>query len=86
MATRSIGLQVIALGGGRHRAPDAIDPRVGFTQFVQTGQRVEKGTVIAVVHAADIAAAEAARFALLDLIEISESPPTLLPVLRATVY
>jgi thymidine phosphorylase len=78
MATRDIGLEVIALGGGRHLASDAVDARVGFSHFVQIGQRVERGDVLAVVHAADTAAAAQARDALFGLIDVSEeavSPP-----------
>lgn len=74
MATRDIGLQVIALGGGRHMASDGIDARVGFSQVVQVGQRVEPGMVLAVVHAADEAAADAAARQLLQLISIGEEP------------
>ena len=46
MATRDIGLLVIALGGGRRQASDAVDLLVGFTQFVQLGQRVDKSPVL----------------------------------------
>jgi thymidine phosphorylase len=74
MATRDIGLQVIALGGGRHQATDTIDPRVGFSSFAQIGQRVERGGVLAVVHAADDAAAQAAALQLRELIAIGEEP------------
>ena len=81
MATRDIGLLIIELGGGRHRASDAVDARVGFTQFVQTGQRVEVGDVIATVHAADDAAARMAQQALLPFIHIADQPPVLAPAL-----
>lgn len=81
MATRDIGLLIIELGGGRHRASDAVDARVGFTQFVQTGQRVEVGDVIATVHAADDAAARMAQQALLPLIHIADQPPIPAPAL-----
>ena len=37
MATRDIGLAVIELGGGRRRASDRIDHRVGFSDFVSLG-------------------------------------------------
>lgn len=74
MATRDIGLQVIALGGGRHQASEAIDARVGFSKVAKIGQRVERGSVLAVVHAADEMAAEAAQLGFLDLMEIGEDP------------
>ena len=85
MATRDIGLLVVELGGGRHKASDAVDPRVGFTQFAQVGQHVEAGEVLAVVHAADAGSAEQARQALLPLIELVDQPPALRPVLVGQV-
>lgn len=76
MATRDIGLLVVDLGGGRHQASDAIDARVGFTAFAQVGQVVNTGDVLAIVHAANAAAAEHARQTLLGLIDITETCPT----------
>jgi thymidine phosphorylase len=81
MATRDIGLLVIALGGGRRQASDAVDLRVGFTQFVQLGQRVEVGDVLAMVHAADESTAQAVGQALVPLIQISDSMPVIAPIL-----
>lgn len=81
MATRDIGLLIVELGGGRRQASDTIDPRVGFSQFAQLGQQVQAGEPLAVVHAADAAATEHASAALLKLIQITEAPPTLSPVL-----
>ena len=81
MATRDIGLLVVDLGGGRHQASDAIDARVGFTAFAQVGQVVNTGDVLAIVHAANAAAAEHARQTLLGLIDITGTCPTDLPPL-----
>jgi len=52
MDTRTIGLVVIALGGGRARAGDAIDPSVGLSDVRAVGARVARGEPLAVVHAA----------------------------------
>jgi thymidine phosphorylase len=81
MATREIGLQVIALGGGRRVASDAVDARVGFSQVAQRGQRVEAGDVLAWVHASNEAAADAAQGNFLALIEFGEEPLKLSPAL-----
>ncbi|MDO8320175.1 thymidine phosphorylase [Rhodoferax sp.] len=81
MATRDIGLAVVELGGGRRRASDTIDARVGLNQFVQLGQAVQAGEVLAVVHAADTSAAECARQTLLAMLHISDQAPPPTPVL-----
>jgi thymidine phosphorylase len=85
MATRDIGLQVIALGGGRHQATDTVDPRVGFSSFAQIGQHVERGSVLAVVHAADEAAADAAVRQLQRLMAIGEAPVGASPIMLRRV-
>ena len=51
MDTRSIGMTVVELGGGRKKASDIIDYSVGFSQFCHIGDRAEKDKPIAVVHA-----------------------------------
>ena len=81
MATRDIGLQVIALGGGRHVTSDVVDARVGFSQVVQVGQRVERGQMLALVHATDESSAVGAQRRLLALLEIGEVPLKTAPVL-----
>src|SRR3546814_18927595 len=53
-------LAVIALGGGRRRVEDRIDPAVGVDDILPLGTVVSKSDPIAMVHAADEASAEAA--------------------------
>ncbi len=73
IATRDIGLLVIELGGGRRKASDTIDHRVGLGDVVGLGQRVEAGDLLATVHAADEALASMACSRLGGLIEIEDS-------------
>jgi thymidine phosphorylase len=47
----------VELGGGRHRADDPIDPRVGLGQVRPLGTRLTTGEPVAWVHAADAAGA-----------------------------
>jgi thymidine phosphorylase len=75
MATREIGLLVVELGGGRRRASDAVDHRVGLSDMAAIGRRVEAGDVLAIVHAADDAAAAAGCERLAALIEIIDAAP-----------
>jgi thymidine phosphorylase len=60
MDTRAVGLAVVALGGGRARADETIDPAVGFSSVRPIGARVARGEPLAVVHARSDAAAAAA--------------------------
>lgn len=69
---RAIGLAIVALGGGRRRAEDRIDPRVGLTQVLPLGSRVQKGEPLARVHAASQTDAEAAIAALQAALRIEE--------------
>ncbi|WP_428427061.1 thymidine phosphorylase [Pararhizobium sp.] len=48
---RDVGMEVIALGGGRTRPDEAIDHRVGFSSLKPLGSKVEKGEPFAFVHA-----------------------------------
>ena len=81
-ATRDIGLVVVELGGGRRRATDPIDPRVGLSDVVTLGQQVERGQPLARVHAADEAAAAGAVLRLQQCIRIGDvalpAPPLLI--------
>lgn len=81
-ATRDIGLVVVELGGGRRRADDHIDPRVGLSDVVSLGQHVERGQPLARVHAANETAAAAAVQRLQQCIRIGDvalpTPPLLI--------
>jgi len=63
VAPRPIGHAIVALGGGRSKTDDPIDPAVGFRVFVKPGDRVVRGAPLAEIHARSrdqIAAATAA--------------------------
>ncbi len=47
----TVGRASLALGAGRGKSDDVIDPAVGFDQIVKCGTTVGKGDVIARVHA-----------------------------------
>lgn len=51
ISTREIGLAVVELGGGRRRASDKINPAVGLTGLVETGQKISKGDPLCMIHA-----------------------------------
>ena len=80
---RAIGLLVVALGGGRQRAEDSIDPAVGLTDMRGRGDAVGPDRPIAVVHARSEADAEAAAATLRRAVTVGdEAPEVRPPVLR----
>lgn len=50
--TRDLGMAVVELGGGRRHPGDQIDHRVGISNIVPLGTKVDEGQPIAMVHAA----------------------------------
>lgn len=48
---RDIGMSVVNMGGGRRVAGDAINYAVGISELVSLGDKLEKGSPIAMVHA-----------------------------------
>lgn len=83
---RAIGDLTVGLGAGRARKDDRIDPAVGVELQVETGDRVETGQVVAVVHARteDAAARAADRLHQLVIIGDHGDPaPTVLDVIRS---
>ncbi|HRP09283.1 MAG TPA: thymidine phosphorylase, partial [Gemmatimonadales bacterium] len=48
---RVLGEAVVAIGGGRRTATDAVDPAVGFSGLPMAGGRVVRGERVAVIHA-----------------------------------
>ena len=83
--TRAIGVAVVALGGGRVRAADPIDPSVGFTGLVGPGAAIDAGVPLATVHAATESAAEAAAAALRRAYMIGEAAPMPRPPITARI-
>jgi thymidine phosphorylase len=74
---RAIGMAVVALGGGRSRAADAIDPAVGFTRLAGLGAEVSADAPLALVHARDDAQARAAAAQLAAAYRIGDARPIL---------
>lgn len=69
-----LGLTVVTLGGGRQIESDAIDPAVGLSGLVRLRDKVEKGTVLGVIHAGREDAARAAEQAMREAITIGPTP------------
>ena len=75
MDCREVGVAAIGLGGGRRKPSDAIDPAVGFSAFRSLGAKLEAGDPICLVHARNVAQADAAIAALAAAIRIADEAP-----------
>jgi thymidine phosphorylase len=80
MNTREIGVAVVDLGGGRRNTTDTIDLAVGFSEFLAVGARVAAGDRIALVHAADEAAAQRTVATLERCVRIDDAAPAPRPL------
>ena len=72
---RPIGHAIIALGGGRTRTDDVIDPAVGVVLLVRVGDAVEAGQRLATVHAASTSSLAEALVRLRRIVRLGEGPP-----------
>ena len=75
IATRDIGLAVVALGGGRTRPQDPVDHAVGLTGLLPVGAEARKGEPLAFVHARTQDAAEAAIISVGNCYRLAPSKP-----------
>jgi thymidine phosphorylase len=74
MDVRAIGLAIVALGGGRRRVEDKIDPRVGLTEMTAIGEEAGPSRPLCRVHAASEADADAAAAAIRAAVVMGEKP------------
>ena len=82
--TRSLGLAVIGLGGGRRLTSDAIDYAVGLSALAGIGAEVGPARPLALVHARTEAKAAEAIAIVRAAYAIGEAMPPA-PVVRETV-
>ncbi len=82
--TRAVGMAVVALGGGRTRAQDAIDPAVGLTGIAAPGEQVGPGAApLAVIHANDEGRAAEAERRVIAAFRLGEAAPASGPLIAA---
>jgi thymidine phosphorylase len=80
---RSVGVAIVALGGGRTRETDPVDHAVGLTEVAALGEPVAPGgRPLAILHARDEAAFEQAAAALRAAVTLGDSAPTDRPILE----
>jgi thymidine phosphorylase len=85
MNAREVGVAVVALGGGRTHADDAIDASVGLSDVIDVGAQVRAGSPLCVVHAASDADADTAIDMVRRAIRIGDAAPGERPVVMQRV-
>ncbi len=82
---REVGRGVVALGGGRRRVDDEVDPSVGFVIGARPGDLVRQGEPLATIFARDGAGVAAGRAALEAAIRIEDEADLPLPLISHRV-
>jgi pyrimidine-nucleoside phosphorylase len=82
---RAIGHGITALGGGRTRIEDVVDPAVGFVITARPGDQVTEGEPLATIFARDAAGLVAGRRTLLSAITIADEADPPLPLISHRV-
>ena len=85
MDAAALGWAVVRLGGGREKKGQPIDHAVGFVMPVKIGDTLGEGDEVATIHAADEAALDGAREAILAAITWSGEPVGALPHFYGTL-
>lgn len=85
MHAENLGFASLLLGAGRKTKADAIDPSAGIVLAKKTGDRVEKGETIAILHTSRENCIPDAKRVLSDSICIGENPPEQKPVIIGRV-
>ena len=83
--TTEIGHAIAAIGGGRVRIEDTVDPTVGFTSELKLGDQVRVGDAIGVVYCGDSAAAAEAARRIRGAYEIGDAPTQLPQLVKEIV-
>ncbi len=77
--TAEIGHAIAAIGGGRVRIDDTIDPSVGFMAEARIGDQTGSDTLLGTVYGRDESEAREAVKRIQAAYEIGDQPPTELP-------
>ena len=83
--TAEVGHAIAAIGGGRVRIDDAIDPAVGFIAEAKIGDRLDEGATIGTVYCHDEAKAREAAKRIQIAYEIGDGSPAEIPQLLREV-
>lgn len=82
---RAVGRGITALGGGRTRVEDEVNPSVGFVITARSGDVVRAGEPLATIFAADSAGVQRGREALAAAIRVADDADPPLPLISHRV-
>ena len=85
MHTVALGNIAQAMGAGRQKKEDIIDPSVGFVMHKRIGDWINVGDCIATVHAKNEKDAEIAIAGIRESVVIGQAPPEKTPLIQAMV-
>jgi pyrimidine-nucleoside phosphorylase len=80
-----IGHAIAAIGGGRVRMEDSIDPAVGFISEVKIGDQVSAGETIGLVQANDLARAREAVNRIMGAYFVSDEQPAIPKLIKEVI-
>jgi thymidine phosphorylase len=83
--TAEIGHAIAAIGGGRVRIEDAIDPSVGYIAEAKIGDRIDAGSALGIVYCRNDSAAKEAAQRIQTAYEIGDQSPKEIPQLMREV-
>lgn len=83
--TAEIGHAIAAIGGGRVRIDDAIDPTVGLLTDVKLGEEVAEGESLGTIYCKDLSKAREAAQRIQAAYEVTDQPPAEIPQLMKEV-
>jgi pyrimidine-nucleoside phosphorylase len=83
--TAEVGHAIAAIGGGRVRIDDAIDPSVGFIAEIKLGDRITAGATLGTVYCREESKAKEAAVRIQSAYKIGDQPPTEIPQLMMEV-
>lgn len=85
MQAEKLGMASLLLGAGRKTKTDVIDPAAGIVFYKKTGDRVEKGEPVAILHTSKEYCVCEVTKVLNDSIYIEDNPPEKRPVILGRV-
>ncbi len=80
-----LGLAAVAMGAGRSRADQSVDPRVGIVVTRKPGEAVKKGEPIAELHVMDLPAEEGIRKRVQAAFQIGPTAPQPAPLVLEVI-